>query len=341
MLFKSLHLENFQVHEGLAIGFSPTISTIVGATDAGKSAVLRALQWVCTNHLSGDEFIREGTKDCTVTLKVSEDKQVFTIVRSKGRQNVYQLNDAEYKAFGTDVPQDIAALLRVSDINFQGQHDSPFWFNESAPEVSRRLNAVVDLSVIDSALSFVAGKVRYAQERVSLTEERLSNAKQELEHLEPQKQRVIQFRQIKEQHEELARQQQNRSRLANTVQRIRDVADSIQESQQRYEEGKQVLVCARALCDAQSRQDSLRAVLRDIERAQSKAVPPPDFSAVDAAFATWEEVHGEADSLHDMICRINNMQAKVQQREDEAREACQTFDQQTKGQKCPTCQRPF
>ena len=45
MAIESLSLHNFQCHEHLDIAFDPQLTTIVGPSDVGKTAILRALKW--------------------------------------------------------------------------------------------------------------------------------------------------------------------------------------------------------------------------------------------------------------------------------------------------------
>jgi len=69
MPLKKLVLENFQVHPKLSLDLDPHITCIIGPSDVGKSAVIRALRWLCQNVPDGAEFIRDGTKQAIVTLQ--------------------------------------------------------------------------------------------------------------------------------------------------------------------------------------------------------------------------------------------------------------------------------
>src|SRR6185503_10180498 len=113
MKLESLKLENFQCHGSTTISFSPTITTIKGPSDVGKSSILRALGWICLNNIPGEEFIKEGEKETGVTLDISTGKgEDWKIVRIRGKHtNTYELDGEEFKAFGTSVPQPIADLL--------------------------------------------------------------------------------------------------------------------------------------------------------------------------------------------------------------------------------------
>lgn len=197
MKFRKLLLEDFQTHQRLALEFSPDITTIKGPTDIGKSAILRALRWVCLNDLDGpaEAYIRDGAKSASVRI-ITGDKDEIT--REKGRTNSYTLNEAEYKAVGSTVPDEIAGTLRLSPLNFQSQYAAPFWFAESAPEVSRQLNAVVDLSIIDTTLSNIVSTVRQAAERRNVCQERIRKLKEEQNEMAAQQGRVEEYKALKQ-----------------------------------------------------------------------------------------------------------------------------------------------
>ncbi len=158
-MIQSVHIRGFQAHEDLKIKLDPHVTTIVGPSDVGKSAVLRAIKWVCLNEPRGVSFLREGSSKVSVTLRVDEHK----ITRSKGIENTYHLDGNKYAAFGSDVPKEVSDVLKLTDLNFQDQHDTPFWFGESSAEVSRQLNEIVDLGIIDSTLSNISSEIRTAR----------------------------------------------------------------------------------------------------------------------------------------------------------------------------------
>lgn len=175
-MIERIELTDYQCHAKLDVRLDPGITTIVGDSDVGKSAVIRALQAVALNRLSGEGFVRRGQKGYRVRVRVDG----VTAARERnGASNAYRVGKREFKAFGRDVPPDVTDLLRMSEENFQGQHDPPFWFGLSAPELARRLNSVVDLDLIDSSLSFLASRERLLKTEAEVVGERLKSAKAE------------------------------------------------------------------------------------------------------------------------------------------------------------------
>lgn len=162
------------------------ISTLVGPTDAGKSAIIRALRWLCLNTDYDKSFIRRGAKAVSVTIIVGKHR----ITRRRGkRDNAYYLDGKKYVAMGQGkVPEAISKILRTSPDHFAEQFDPPYWFLKSPGQVSKELNAVVDLSLIDEVQSIAAAKVRKANASVELSKERLLEARAEKKRLADNKQ---------------------------------------------------------------------------------------------------------------------------------------------------------
>jgi DNA repair ATPase RecN len=180
-MLQILRGKNFQNHSDIEVDLRHPITTITGPSDSGKSALIRLLKWVCTNTPQGDGFVKYGTDEARAGV-VFDDGTMVQRVRGKS-ENLYKLGSKEFRAFGTTVPDDIATLLNLGPINFQGQHDSVFWFSETAGEVSRRLNSVVDLGIIDTTFANISSKVRSLQAVIQVHKDRVEKKRAELKEL--------------------------------------------------------------------------------------------------------------------------------------------------------------
>lgn len=161
MIFRELLIKGFQRHPNLKIQFSPGITTIIGPTDSGKSAILRALRWLGLNRPPKGDYINHESEYTSITANV--DGLLVTRVKSRKTTNIYKVDGRKLSAIGRDVPEEVKDILRLGPLNFQGQHDHSLWFGESAPEVSRQLNQIVDLGVIDETLTKLASTLRKAK----------------------------------------------------------------------------------------------------------------------------------------------------------------------------------
>lgn len=176
-MIQKILLRNFQGHTKKVVELDPSVTTIVGPSDRGKSSIIRGLQWVAKNRPTGDAIIQDGKDACAVAVFVDDHK----VSRRKGKgKNEYKIDDEVFKSFGTKVPAEVANLLNMGDINFQGQHDPSFWFSLSPPELSRRLNEIVNLQIMDEAMASVGSQLRKATAVVSVCQDRLASQEVEL-----------------------------------------------------------------------------------------------------------------------------------------------------------------
>ena len=177
-MLKRLKIKGFQCHEQLVVDFDEHITTLVGRSDVGKSAVIRALRWLCLNKPSGAAFLRHGSKAVSVVLRAED----FTVVRSRSQRqgNLYRLDRDTFRNLGAaGVPEGIAGVLNVGPENFAGQHDPPYWLSDSPGQVAKELNRIVSLDLIDSTLGNLAASLRKAKTVVEVTQDRLAEAEQQ------------------------------------------------------------------------------------------------------------------------------------------------------------------
>lgn len=175
-MIELLKIRNFLKNRKLDIELDPHVTTLIGSNGAGKSSAIRAFLWLANNEPSGFKFISWGKKSSEVILTLDDGR---TITRRKDKDgNVYLLGDKLFKAFGTgNVPDEIARLLNLIPECSQGQFNLPFWFHLTPGQVSRELNKIVDLSIIDKSLANAARGVRQALARLDVSKERLSDAR--------------------------------------------------------------------------------------------------------------------------------------------------------------------
>lgn len=181
-MLKSFLVRDFQKHENLTVTFSPTVTTIVGSNERGKTAVIRALKLLFLNKLarSPDNYIRHGKSNFVLKLKLDG----HTVIRKKGKGvNLYSL-DGKKLSDGKKVPEKIEELLNVGRENFQLQQDSHFWFSETPGQVSKKLNEMVNLGLIDKSLTHLASEVKKAKSDLELKAEVLDSSRSRLNELE-------------------------------------------------------------------------------------------------------------------------------------------------------------
>ena len=184
-MIKQLSLTNFQSHKKTNLEFSDGVNVIIGATDSGKTSIIRALKWLVFNRPSGDEFRSDWGGDTTVELTV--DNLPVRRIKSDKHGNLYQKDGIKYAAFGTDVPNDITELLNLNDINLQQQLDSHFLLSSTPGDVAKHFNKIAHLDQIDSGLKNVQKEINDIQHTITFKEDQVGLAEEELKkfvHLE-------------------------------------------------------------------------------------------------------------------------------------------------------------
>lgn len=331
-MLKSLTLLNFQAHKKLQIEFDPHVTSIVGPSDVGKSAIIRALRLVMLNGIRGDAFIRNGAKHCVVQLGVDD----VVVTRERGKQNLYSLDDQDYKAFGNDVPDTIADYLQVNEINFQGQHDAPFWFSLSDGEVSRQLNQVINLSIIDEALSETSSTLRKARSVRDVTETRLEKATAKEKELAYAKEIDADLKKVEaadKRKDEALRQE---TRLGVLIQRLSKAASARKTARQRASAIEGLLAHAKKVKQADTQRQQLEEILRKIEKAEAVKAPP-SFREVSRTYKNAKAAKAAQVSLGSLLASIEQQEKAVAERNRIAERAEKTFHERIKGQQCPIC----
>ncbi len=177
-MLTKVEIENFQSHRNTVVNFVPGTNVIVGPSDAGKSAILRAICWVVTNRPLGDGYRSEWGGDTKVTLYTS-DGHVVQRIRSTS-ENAYIVDGETLRAFGTDVPQIVSDVLRIDEYSIQRQMDPPFLLSETPGEAARILNKAAGLDEIDRVLSNLQKSYNRNGKDLQYLEEQLKQCQEQL-----------------------------------------------------------------------------------------------------------------------------------------------------------------
>jgi len=182
-MIKSLSLQNFQSHKKTNLEFSDGVNVIIGASDSGKTSIIRALRWLIWNRPGGDAFRSTWGGKTEVTL----DLNGIVVSRIKDKDNIYYGDGLEFTAFGTEVPFEIKHLLNLNETNLQSQMDSPFLISSTPGEVASHFNRIAHLDQIDSGLKTVQGWIRGIEQDIRSGNSQVEQSREELkkfEHLE-------------------------------------------------------------------------------------------------------------------------------------------------------------
>ena len=183
-MIQNLKIQNFQSHENTEISFNKGVNVIVGSSDSGKSAIIRALRWVTTCNPRGDAIRSFWGGDTKVSITTHEGHVIErTRTNSINRYILRKNNDEEliFDAFGNNVPKEIEEILNLEEaINFQHQIDPPFLISETAGSVASHFNRMASLEKIDLGLKNTKSMQNVVNSRIDIKIEERTKLREEL-----------------------------------------------------------------------------------------------------------------------------------------------------------------
>ncbi len=333
-MIRRLQIRGFRTHERQDIKFSPRVNSIIGRNATGKSTLIRAIRWVARNKPAGASVINWDAEKASVRLTSGKHK----VTRIKGKNiNSYRLDGKMYKAFGNDVPGDIKKVLGLSDINFQGQHDAPFWFCETAGEVSRQLNIIVNLEVIDTTLSKIVTALHKSRTTIEVVEDRLGKATNQLSklsHVEEMDEALCAI-------ENLQTQRQAKAVEAAT---IRETVKLVQIYQAEQENSRELNQNSRFVLAKGSNYQEIVGQVKTLSKAvelgsqlqQAIKARPPSLGPLEKARIRVKKIVNQYNELETLTIRVNELEEKKCQVRKELNRCEEQLGKIARGQ-CPLC----
>ena len=173
-----VEIENFQSHKNTVLEFVPGTNVVIGESDAGKSAIFRAINWVITNRPLGDTFRSDWGGDTRVAIYTAEGDVIERI--KTATRNVYVINGKPLTAFGSEVPEQVTEILRMDEANIQSQMDVPFLLAVSPGEAARLLNKAASIDDIDYTISNLRGEYQKISNNIKFNEGKLKDYEEKI-----------------------------------------------------------------------------------------------------------------------------------------------------------------
>lgn len=168
-----VRVEHFQSLRSLDLQFSKFV-VVVGPSNSGKSALLRAIR-VLAQNASSPSFVSHGQRSAEVALTFDEEVSVG-LKRGKGL-STYWIGDPdgveEYPKAGTSVPAEVARSLRFASIedeslSFAFQFDRPFLLSDPGTKVAKVLGDLTNINVLFAATREANRRRLEAQSRLKV-----------------------------------------------------------------------------------------------------------------------------------------------------------------------------
>lgn len=155
-MIKTIQIRDFQSISSLNLDLG-NFTIIMGRSDIGKSAVIRAVRSLVENR-GGSAFIRYGAKQAGVSLKLDPGEGIAWLKSGSATYKWYDGSQVqEFTKTGRSLPAEIADTLKLSGIdvgsehvmpNFSGQFDPPFLVTETASTRARWLGELCGINII-------------------------------------------------------------------------------------------------------------------------------------------------------------------------------------------------
>jgi DNA repair exonuclease SbcCD ATPase subunit len=168
LYFTTLTLEDFQGHTKSVFNLDKGLNVIVGLSNAGKSSISRALQFILMGSPWDKSWVRFGSKYCKITLETSTG---ITVLRIKGdKVNKYTLTlpnqqPQDFESFGVGVPEAIQQALNIHEVQINNteslnlnvalQHDNLFLLSAVPSVRARVLGKLSGADILDSSIQSI------------------------------------------------------------------------------------------------------------------------------------------------------------------------------------------
>jgi DNA repair ATPase RecN len=155
---ESVHIQNFQSYKDETIHFKPGLNLLLGSSDSGKSAILRAISFVLYNYPRSHTIIHNGEKEAKVSIKFSDGT---IVTRIKGERNAYLAQDKNGKKYSFDkidksIPEEIKSLLNFPPeddfnglISYADQFSPMFLVDLSPSDLPRSLSNLTGIEMLE------------------------------------------------------------------------------------------------------------------------------------------------------------------------------------------------
>lgn len=217
-MIKSIDIQNYLSHANSRLEFHKGVNVIIGASDKGKTAVIRALRWVVRNKPSGGSIRSWWDGKTSVRLEVEEG----FVSRSKDKQDLYIVSASPgkkhtLKAFGVSVPEEVSGLLNIGEVNLQMQLDSHFLLSKSSGEVASYFNKVARLDKIDTSQKNIRSWIRVLKFEGEHTNGKIKEKTEELKKFEPIDKIETQLEVVEDMESRLTHLKSSRQKLVNLI----------------------------------------------------------------------------------------------------------------------------
>lgn len=287
---KIVDIRNFQSHEHTHIEFAGEgqLTVITGATDCGKTAIIRAVKWCLFNQPRGMDFMRAGSEFCQVAVTFTSGITVIRERRKSVNRYVLVLNDSErqtFDSFGDGVPIEIQRATGMSSttiaemellLQLSEQLDGPFLGTKSTtgPLRAKIVGKLSGTEVVDKASREVARDLHNASMTLPRMEETFTALQQQIASYNWLGELEEIVRQLTQLRDYVITQDGKHKRLSQIRTDLKSLGDQAQQAIDTLtatDSVAQATDMIRSVETMQQRADQLRRICGDLSRAEAES----------------------------------------------------------------------
>ena len=190
----NLSVKDFQIVKNANLSFLPGLNCIIGQSNNGKSALMRAAK-ACIYNTPGTTNVRLGCNNFAVGLQMNG----HTVILQKGTNSIYKVDNEVYGKIGRTQLDEVAKATGIKelqingsneDINFWDQMEKPFLLDRSETELFRFIvdsgkdnnvttalkSITQDRQQITKDITLTEGKIRAIEDNIARQEEELKDS---------------------------------------------------------------------------------------------------------------------------------------------------------------------
>jgi exonuclease SbcC len=271
-MLKKISIKNFQVHAKKEVNLTKGINVIVGETNQGKSAIIRALYLLLENLPRGADkvFHREKSK---LPMEISlEDDQGNVVTRKKKK---YTLNGVVFKAFNNEVPKPIKEIFPLKPINWHKQLDSHFLVLNTPGAAAKSLGVSTGLEEQEVIIKEIKERLSTCKSETRRLQINRDEARDKIKKLRPVVACLMKARSVKLKEDELEQKQDKIHEIEDTLNTISKLNKRLRKTniEPRIAITKQILDLIQSYEEAQRTQKILVDIvesLKDTSTADAK-----------------------------------------------------------------------
>ncbi len=306
-----VEIENYQSHEKTLLDLVPGVNVIIGESDAGKSAIFRAINWAASNRPLGDIFRSEWGGDTKIVIHTSEGDVIER--RRTASKNEYIVNGKPLTAFGTETPEEVIDVLRMDAANIQAQSDPPFLLSVSPGEAARMLNRAASLEDIDRTIAGLKRAHSRIESKSVHYKEQLNDLLKEMEKYKDIPTLEDKMKAVEELEEQRAIRAKRKSEIMDLIEKIRAAGRELEKTKNVPEMLKKLHSLEKEVPKLDARKKALHAVEGIISRMEnlSRILESKGMKNTDRAESILRDAEGQMVQLIEKSERIGSVERTI------------------------------